>query len=411
MSHFQRRVALFKNQAFTAYVLGQLFSAIGNGLGYIAMSWVVISKHNSVSAMAILMACFWGPSVFLGPLMGVLADRLSRKWIITISNACRAIIFIAFSFYLITHFHVSTVYALMLCIGISFSAFFSSVFAFMRELVAENNLMHAYVTIDIVYEIGNLAGMGLAGFLIAWTSPETVILMNGLTFLIAVLLMFFVPKAALCHGGPRTKQKIKVLQDFRDGLNYLAQNKKLIGVYTIQLLIFITYLSAPLLLLPFSQTILHASAKQFGMIEASASLGIVIGGLIVPWVSEQLGLFRTLMIFCSVLFLTFLYFGYNHSIPLAAIMYFMIGFSGAVWPLIITRAQSLTTLDFQGRVQSTFNSLSGAAMLIFYFGIGSVGKYIGVEHLYFAEVIIITVAIVLMIKMRGAFSEKIEASV
>ena len=92
-------------------------------------------------------------------------------------------------------------------------------------------------------------------------------------------------------------------------------------------------------------------------------------------------------------------------------MYFMIGFSGAVWPLIITRAQSLTTLDFQGRVQSTFNSLSGAAMLIFYFGIGSVGKYIGVEHLYFAEVIIITVAIVLMIKMRGAFSEKIEASV
>src|SRR3990167_7208166 len=175
MSHFQKRLALLKQRPFLAYMIGLLCAAIGNGLGYIAMSWIIVSRHDSVAAMAILMACFWGPTVFLGPLMGVLADRLSRKWIITISNACRAIIFIAFGFYLITHFHVSTVYELMLCIGISFSAFFSSVFAFMRELVAENNLMHAYVTIDIVYEIGNLAGMGLAGFLIAWTSPETVI--------------------------------------------------------------------------------------------------------------------------------------------------------------------------------------------------------------------------------------------
>ena len=85
-------------------------------------------------------------------------------------------------------------------------------------------------------------------------------------------------------------------------------------------------------------------------------------------------------------------------------MYFFIGFSGAVWPLIITRAQSLTAHHFQGRVQSTFNSLSGACMLIFYFSIGSVSKFFGVEHLYLVEVLITTIAILFLMRARKVFA-------
>src|SRR3990167_4460107 len=224
MSHFQKRLALLKQRPFLAYMIGLLCAAIGNGLGYIAMSWIIVSRHDSVAAMAILMACFWGPTVFLGPLMGVLADRLSRKWMMTISNAVRACVLIGFSLYLMRHFHANTIYLLMLCIGISFSAFFSSAFAFMRELVPAEELMYANATIDSIYEIGNLASM------------------------------FFIPKSALRHGAVETRKKIAMISDFKEGLNYLHKNKKLILVYTIQLLIFMTFLTTPLLLVPFSKS-------------------------------------------------------------------------------------------------------------------------------------------------------------
>lgn len=404
MSHFQRRFALLKRPPFLAYMVGFLFAAFGNGLGYIAMSWIVIDHYNHVSAMAILMACFWAPNVILGPLMGVFADRLSRKWMIIISNVVRGLVFVIFSFYLRDHFSVTTVYIMMLCVGISFSAFYSSVFAFMRELVSENELIYANSTVDITYEVGNMLGMGSAGLLIAWTSAETVILINGIAFFIATLSMFFIPKSALCYGTKRVhKQKMHVIKDFKEGLHYLLLQKKLLLIYTIQLLIFITFLTTPLLLAPFSKTILHATVEQFGIIEAFASIGIVIGGLFMPWISDAFGLTRTLLFFCWTLCVTFLIFGFNRSIDYAAILYFVIGFSGAVWPLIVTKAQGLTAIDFQGRVQSTFNSLSGATMLIFYFSMGSVGHYFGVDHLYFIEVVITLIAIIFLMRSRHFF--------
>ena len=403
MSHFQNRLNLLKRPPFFAYAIGFFFAAIGNGLGYIAMSWIVVTRRSDVTAMAILLACFWGPNIIFGPFMGVLADRISRKLIIIISNFIRGCIFIFFSFYLKKHFSVNMVYLMMLCVGTAFSAFFSTAMAFMRELVPQADLVDANCTIDVLYEMGNLIGMGGAGLLIAWTSSETAIFINGIAFLIATITLFVIPQNALRHAGERVKQKIKLYKDFKEGLLYLLRRKELLSIYTIQLLIFITYLTTPLLLVPFSKTILHANVKQFGVIEACASIGIVFGGVLMPWIAEKLGLMRTLFFFTSVLCITFLFFGYNRSINLASFMYFIIGLAGAVWPLIISKAQSLTANDFQARVQSTFNSLSGIMMLLFYFSIATIGKHFGVNHLYVLEVGITLLAIVFLILTRKAF--------
>jgi MFS family permease len=382
-------------------MVGLLFAAIGNGLGYIAMSWIVVTYHDNVTAMAILMACFWGPNVVMGPLMGVLADRLSRKWLIFTSNFIRSVLYIGFSIYLKSHFNVNTVYFLMLFTGIAFSIYYSSAFGFLRELVPEKELMYANTTIDIVYEIGNVLGMGFAGLLIAWTSAETAIFLNGLAFVIATLTILIIPKKSLYHGGEKTKQSIRFIPDFRDGMHYLLARKKLMSIYLIQLLIFMTFTTAPLLLLPFSKIVLNATAEQFGLIEASASVGIVLGGILMPWIAETLGMVKTLLFFSSMLCLVFSVFGYNHIIDIAILLYFIIGFSGAVWPLIISKAQTLTALSFQGRVQSTYNSLSGVLTLLFYFGIGWIGKYVHIAHLYWFEVLITVIAIFFLIRIKN----------
>ena len=242
MSHFQKRFFLLKQSSFFLYMIASFFAAMGNGLGYIAMSWIVVSHHNDVTSMAILMACFWGPNVILGPFAGVLADRLSRKWIIIFSNFVRALIFIFFSFYLRHHFNAITIYCMMFLIGVAFSAFFSSAMAFMRELVAEKNLMYANSAVDIIYEIGNVLGMGCAGLLIAYTSSEIAILINGITFLVATVAVLLIPKKALCHATGRIHQKIHLMDDFYHGLRYLFQKKQLVSIYIIQLLIFLRFL-------------------------------------------------------------------------------------------------------------------------------------------------------------------------
>lgn len=401
MSHLQRRIALLKQPPFFAYMLGFFFAAVGNGLGYIATSWLVVSvSTNKVAAMATLMACFWVPNVIVGPLMGVLADRLSRKYIIFVSNLFRGAVFIAASFYFKSHFKTIDAYLMMVGVGVAFSAFYASAFGFMRELVKTNDLMYANATVDVVYEAGNVIGMGIAGVLIAWTSAETAIFINGIAFLIATISVLVIPKKALCYGKAHEKRAIKIFADFKEGLMYLKTRKSLQVIYIIQLLILVTFLTTPLLLLPFSKTVLHTTVEQFGLIEAFGSIGIVIGGLFMPWFSEKYGLLRTILFFTVVLCITFALFGYNHGIKIAMLMYFATGFAGAVWPLIISKAQELTDLNFQGRVQSTFNSISGLVMVIFYFFVGFISKHIAVSDLYWIEFFITFLAVVFMLKSK-----------
>lgn len=403
MSNYHPRLTLLRQPAFALYVISFSFAAFGNGLGYIAASWIVMSMHTHVTSMVILMASFWIPTTLFGPFAGVLADRLPRKNLVIISHFLRAAIFIFFSIYLRYHDNPTVVYIMMFFNGLAFTLFYATATSFMRELVPKKQLMYANSTVDIMYEIGSVFGMGFAGLLIGFTSSETAVLINGLMFVISTLSTMAISPKALCHGDKKIVKKIQVLEDMHEGLRYLTHNKKLLSIYTVQLFIFMTFLTAPLLLLPFSKLILKVSVTQFGIIESAMSAGVIIGGVLMPAISEKAGLFRTLIFFSSILLVTFLLFGFNRWIPFAIIMNFMVGFAGAIWPLVITRAQNLTDLNFQGRVQSTFNTLSGVLMLFFYVFVGAIGNYYAVEKLYMIEVVITAMAIVFLWRSKESF--------
>ena len=406
MSHFKKRISLLKQRPFLAYALGFFFSAFGNGLGYIALSWLVVSQHSSVGAISILMASFWAPNILLGPLMGVLADRLSRKWIMALSNFVRCAIFIGFSIYLTHYSSVTVIYSMMVFNGIAFSAYSATAFAFVRELVPEEDLMYANSTIDIAYEIGSVLGMSLAGIIIAVTSSEFAVFINGVTFMIATVCLLFIPTKTPFQSAKEFMPKIRILKDFKDGINYLIQRRRLMVIYTIQLLIMVTFFTQPLLLVPFSKNILHATVGQFGMIEMLFSTGVVVGGILIPWIAEECGFYRTILLFTISLCLVYAVFGFNRSINLAATMYFITGFAGSIWPLLISKSQNLTDLDYQGRVQSTFNSLSAVIMMFFYGSTGLMGKYFGVAHLYIIEVIITLIVILFLLNTKNAWDEE-----
>ena len=55
------------------------------------------------------------------------------------------------------------------------------------------------------------------------------------------------------------------------------------------------------------------AAEQFGIIEACSSVGIVIGGIFMPWFAEQFGLMRTLLFFSIVLSLPYSFLNYERK--------------------------------------------------------------------------------------------------
>lgn len=399
---YGKRLQLLAKPSFRWYAISCLLATLGGGLSYITMSWLILQADNSVSSIAALMLCFWVPMVLLGPLLGVVADRYSRKWLMVFANGLRAVILIAFGICLRYHLSATMIYVLMAILGACFSVYLPAALALIREVVDRDDLLYANSTIDIAYELGNVVGMGSAGIIVAVFSGPTAILISGILFVFCTVALFMVrikmktPEKPSCE--PVTTQ---LINDFRLGLDYLASNSQLIIIYCVQLLILVGVMTTPVLLAPFVKNILHASVGEFGRIEAALSVGVVIGGICIPWIAKRWGLIQSLMVICLLLACCFALFGMNRHITIAELLYLFIGFGLSVWPLIVTKAQKITHIDFQARVQSVFSSISGILILAMYLLVSLTSHFIAISMFYGFEVILALLAAFLLWRHRA----------
>jgi DHA3 family macrolide efflux protein-like MFS transporter len=393
-----RRLQLLKDPSFAWYATGCFVLNFGSGLSFVAMTWLMLQADNSVAALAVMMLCFWLPSVFLGPFMGVLVDRYSRKWLLVFSNVFRGIALFGFGWYLGHHVSAIAIDLLMLCLGICFSINMPANMALVRELVDEKDLLYANSTVDIAYEVGNVAGMGIAGFFIAWFSAAPAILVNGGIFILAssMLILVVVPASKKATSI----SFVAIMREFRQGISYLVSQRELLVIYSVQLMILVGFMIVPVLFAPFAKNVLHTTVVQFGQIDAALSVGVVLGGFSIPSIAKRFGWLPVTLVFCLLMAVLFVLFGLNSSVLIASLLYLLIGFVLAVWPLIMTRAQDNTALEFQGRVQSVFNSLSGVIILIVYLSVDFTSHHLGIRSLYVFPAVLSVVAAWLLWRNR-----------
>lgn len=393
MSHFKARLALFQTQAFTWYVISCTAAMFGNGLTYIAMTWVLLKGLHHVAAVAIMMACFWAPNIILSPFSGVLVDKWSRKQVLLFCNLSRMSLLLIFWMAFTNAPPAWAIYCLAMISGTVLSLYIPAAMTLVRELVPASSLLYANATVDMAYEIGAVCGMGASGLIIALTSIQTTFFINAMCYCLASIGLF---KVVYQKKTDDDAVREPVMVAMKLGYEYLIKEKRLLLLYAIQMLFFVCYMTAPILLAPFAKEVLHTSAGQFGYIEAALSLGVVSGSLLSPYFAERFS--YRLVTICETILCGVAFYCFSHNLKLAHAIgwYFLIGFSFSLWALLITRAQGLTALSFQGRVHSLFNSVSGILILSFYFLLGSIGERFTLAHLYWGEVALMGLSFILL---------------
>ncbi|WED43961.1 MFS transporter [Legionella cardiaca] len=386
---------LFKNAAFRHFTLSCMLAMFGNGLTYIVMVWALIRFDASVVSTAILMTCFWLPNVVLGPFLGVLADRWNRKKLLLATVGLRAVCL--FGFAVVVYHDYATpfaIYFLATLIGTLLAAYIPVAMAFVREIIkGEEDLLYANAMLDTAYEVGAALGMGGAGLILAGTSFATCFIINSACYLLAALFILLIPYS-------REVEEKTVVESFSmqfiKGGRYIIRRFPLLLIYLVQGLFFVCYMTAPVLLAPYAKSVLHSNVTQFGWLEASLSAGIIFGGFVSPWLATRFSLTR--VIFGQVMLgvLSFYFFSHTQNTEWAIFYHFLLGFSFSSWALLTTLAQEMTDLSYQGRVQSLFNSLSGAVIIFFYYALVH-WRSIPVAKLYSAEIIMLLLAGVILI--------------
>lgn len=359
-----RRMELFRLQPYRLFALSGLLATFGNGLIYVALSWYVYQQNRSVGAMALLMFCIWMPSIVFGPLFGVCADTYDRKSLLILSNAGRGLAVIGYVVALALG-HTGNIYILASVLGIFVSFYMPAAIPLLKDLVPETTLVEANATVDMLYEVGTIAGMGVSGWLMLQWQAAGTFAIGGVCFLLSALLNHGMQDAP-GHALPDTTPPQSVWHDYWQSIRYVAQHRHVWAVYGVQMVIMLLLMTIPILLVPFTQTVFQAGVIQFACFEALFSLGAFVGGFFSPMLCRTFSTKVALMILTALLSAGLLLFSRNHSIIIGYAIYFVIGFGLSSWAVAVTQSQRQTDAAFQGRLQATCYSVTGIGVLLLY---------------------------------------------
>jgi MFS family permease len=399
INELKARFKLFSIQPYLYFALSGILATLGNGLIYITVSWLAYEKMDSISGIALMMFCIWLPTILFGPFFGVCADKYNRKNLMIMSNMIRGLAVIGFV--MVYHLGFQTnIFILAAFLGIFVSFYMPAAVPMISSIVPENELMNANATVDMLYELGTIIGMGVSGFLVLYLGLMNTLALGGLLFLLAGVFNWLMQcKPEDCYGIPN-KEKSSFIEDYINSLKYLKNNPYLLGIYSIQTCIMILLMTIPILLLPYTKEILKVGADKFSILEAIFSMGIFIGCLISPILCRLIKIKRTLLLLMVGMAIGLHMFSINENLIISYIFYFMIGFGLSSWALSLTQAQLLADKEFQGRLQSTFNSISGLGVLAIYLLITFRTDLFNIQKMYDFQTGIALCAIVIILMVK-----------
>ncbi|WP_254492765.1 MFS transporter [Bartonella sp. B1099] len=392
--NLKERAALFENRTFLYFTLSGLFATFGNGLNYIALSWLAYHQTNSIRGVALMMLFLWAPSIIFAPIFGILADKYNRKAQIIISNLARG--FIIVGWVMLWQFGIAIdLMILSALLGIFISFYMPSVVPLIQSIVPQKQLVNANATIDMVYELGTIIGMGLSGFILAYAGTKGTLLIGGVFFIIAGLFNFAmkVPK----NRRSKNQSKQNWWENYTASLHYFKQNPVLFMPYISQIIIMTLLMTIPVILVPYTQEVLSRDSGTFAIFEVLYSMGVLTGALLSPLLCKILSIRKTLAFLLAVMAIGLAILSVNTHIFVVFPIYFMIGFGLSSWALSISLSQLSCDPEYQGRLQASFNGLSGCFILGVYLIMASDSSSISPQSIYFLQSIVALVGIFIVL--------------
>lgn len=189
---------LRQERPFAVLLGGQLLSRIGDGVHeFVFIVAVLQATGNAVAPAGLIYFCRFIPYLALGPLGGVLADRLRRRWLMLHTDLARMGVTLGLCALLVTGQAGPVWLALIGMLMTALRTLFQPAFqAAIPSLVRAGHLPAANALTQIAAEAGGLVGPALGAVaLSAWGSAGHVLLLDAATYLGSALCIALTPMA------------------------------------------------------------------------------------------------------------------------------------------------------------------------------------------------------------------------
>ena len=224
-----------RNRDFRLLWLGQVVSQLGDWFDTIALFTLVLRLTGSGRAVGLVLVARFLPSVVLGPLSGVFADRFNRRTLMIASDAARAVVVLGFLFVRRPE-QVWLVYVLtVLQLGLS-SFFEPARSAAVPSIVRGRELVTANALSSVTWSAMLTLGAAFGGPVTAWFGTDAAFVIDSLTYVVSALL---IASVTLPRRPPREKRKLTLskalgVSDTLEGLRYVRKRPRVLAVLLVK---------------------------------------------------------------------------------------------------------------------------------------------------------------------------------
>lgn len=186
--------AALTTRNITLIASGASVSRFGTGLFVVGVVLYITEQLNSPGLVSAFNFLAFAPAALLARPIGSLVDRASKKHLIVGSDAARGVLMVALGVCaaLLSAPSITLLLVFGLLFGLGQAVFVPSVHAYLPELVPETSLPRANAIRASSSQLSNAAGMASAGFLLPVLGLPSLLIANGISFLLSSL-----PEAAL----------------------------------------------------------------------------------------------------------------------------------------------------------------------------------------------------------------------
>ncbi|MGG3670488.1 MFS transporter [Bacillus cereus] len=273
------------------YSIAKTISIFGSSIYSFALGLYVLQITGSALNFAITLILGTIPMIVMNPFAGVVADKVDKKKLVVcmdLLSGCLVItVYILSSNYGLNLFIIYTTTFLMTV----FTTFFGiGLEAAKPNIVSKERLMSINSISKIIDSVSLILGPMLGGIVFVVFDIKIFIIINGISFILSGISILFIHFKLFDFNINEecSKRRINFIKDIKEGFSYLIEKESLKNTFRILISLNFFLGFAVTVPLPYIiNTVLNLSSKQFGIIQGTFPVGMIIGAILVKKITDR----------------------------------------------------------------------------------------------------------------------------
>jgi MFS family permease len=363
---------------YRRYFAGTLVAQTGTWMQTVTQSWLVLELTGSPFKLGLISTLQSGPILVLSIFTGVLADRVTRRTLLFVTQATQTCLALTLGLLAWSgharYWHVAVVAVLW---GIMTAIDQPARQSLVMELVGREHVPSAVGLNSVTFNGARIIGPAIAGVLIARVGLFPGFFLNAIAFVFSIVMLTQIPGR---RPVPRLSEAT-IVEDMLEGIAYGLRTPAVRFILGLQIILSFCVFNFSVYVPLLARQVLGMGAEGFGLLMTCLGVGALTAGF-------SLGAFSALRptliggalaVACGCLVGLSL----TRVLWLAALLLVITGFSGTIVMAGCNTSLQLGAPDaLRGRVMSLYSLLSGGIFPLGAFWVGFISEHWGVQRAF-----------------------------